>query len=110
MRPPVPLPVEIAAARAAARLSRLAGRPAVPDPAGGFALPLPLGCVRILPPEALAAVLPGVEVPVLPFIAGAVVRVDDGGVAVRALLGEEAWPAPGGVVAAAGSGAVLFTW
>lgn len=33
----------------AARLSRTAGRPVVPDPAGGYALPLAEGRVRILP-------------------------------------------------------------
>ena len=47
-------------AETAARLARLAGKPVTPDPAGGFALNLDRGAVRILDPEALAAVLPGV--------------------------------------------------
>src|SRR6185437_13308531 len=64
-------------AEAAARFSRLAGRPVVPDPAGGFALPLPRGPVRLLPPDALGAVLPGAAIPSLPFIAGIAVRTDD---------------------------------
>ena len=45
----------------AARLSRLAGRPVVPDPAGGFALPLSPGLVRILPAHALPAILDGLK-------------------------------------------------
>ena len=36
-------------AATAARLSRLAGRPVVPDAAGGYALDLPRGRVRVLP-------------------------------------------------------------
>jgi hypothetical protein len=64
-------------AESAARFSRLAGRPVVPDPAGGFALPLPRGTVRLLPPDALGVVLPGATIPSLPFIAGIVVRTDD---------------------------------
>lgn len=97
-------------ARTAARLSCLAGRPVVPDPAGGFALPLPHGTVRLLPPEALPLVMPGIEPPALPFIAGAIVRVSDGGAAVRRILGAEAREVPGGLLAMAGGGAVLFTW
>ncbi|MBV9750530.1 MAG: VOC family protein [Acetobacteraceae bacterium] len=97
-------------ASSAARLSRFAGRPVVPDPLGGFALPLPGGVVRILPPEALAAVLPGVSAPALPCIAAAIVRVDDQGQAARALLGAEAREMPGGILAEAGGGWVLFTW
>lgn len=64
-------------AESAARFSRLAGRPVVPDPAGGYALPLPRGTVRLLPAEALGAVLPGAAIPSLPFIAGMAVRSDD---------------------------------
>jgi hypothetical protein len=64
-------------AESAARFSRLTGRPVVPDPAGGFALPLPRGTVRLLPPDALGVVLPGATIPSLPFIAGIVVRTDD---------------------------------
>ena len=97
-------------ARTASRLSRLPGRPVVPDKAGGFALPLAHGVVRMLPPEALGLVLPGVEPPAVPFIAGAVVRVADRGEAVRAILGDAARDVPGGLLAMAGGGAVLFTW
>ncbi|MBR0644775.1 VOC family protein [Plastoroseomonas hellenica] len=86
-------------AESAARLSRLAGVALEPDPAGGFVLPLPgdpaapVGGpkrptrIRILPPDALGAVFPGVAVPALPFIAGFVIRTDDGNAAARRLLG-----------------------
>jgi hypothetical protein len=85
----------------AARLSRLAGLPLAPDPAGGHRLTLPglAGAagpeapaiettLRILPPAALPRVLPGVEAPALPFVAGMVVRTADGNAAVRRLLAE----------------------
>lgn len=97
-------------ANSAARFSRLAGRPVVPDPLGGFALPLAGGTVRLLPPEALPLALPDVLPPAVPFIAAAVVRVDDEGRAVRALLGDEGREVPGGLLAEAGGGWVLFTW
>lgn len=90
------------AAESAARLSRLAGLPLVPDPAGGFLLELPGAAgaagpeapvlrtaVRILEPAALPRVLPGVAIPALPFIAGMVVRTADGNAAVRAILARE---------------------
>jgi hypothetical protein len=73
-----------------ARLSRLAGLPAEPDPVAGFRLRLPgaVGAagphapametqIRVLPPEALGRVLPGVETPSQPFIAGMVIRTED---------------------------------
>jgi Glyoxalase-like domain len=41
------------------RLSRLSGRPAQPDPLGGFRIPLARGTVRILPPSAATALFPG---------------------------------------------------
>lgn len=94
----------------AAPLSRFAGRPVVPDALGGFALPLPGGMVRLLGAEGCAAALPGVVPPAVPYIAAAVVRVDDGGAAVRALLGAEAREVPGGLLAEAVGGWVLFTW
>ena len=97
-------------ASSAARLSRFAGRPVVPDPLGGFALPFPRGVVRLLPPEVLHLAPPGVSPPALPCIAAAVVRVDDEGRAARALLGAEGREVPGGILAAAGGGWVLFTW
>ena len=90
--------VSDAPAETATRFSRLCGLPFQPDPAGGFQLRLPGGAgvagprapametlVRILPPDALATVLPGVPVPTLPYMAGLVVRTDDGNAAVRAL-------------------------
>ena len=50
-------------AETAARLSRLAGLPVTPDPAGGFALELGRGLVRILPEAALGAGAAGVDAP-----------------------------------------------
>jgi hypothetical protein len=47
-------------AEATARLSRLAGRPAEPDPLGGYRIPLARGVVRILPRTAAAELIPGV--------------------------------------------------
>lgn len=91
----------------AARLSSLAGRPVLPDPAGGFALPLDHGLVRILPPEALAAVLPGLTPPTLPFMAGIVVRTDDAAATARTLIPNLA-PIPGGWMTQAGGAAIVF--
>jgi hypothetical protein len=115
------------AAESAARFSRLAGLPLVPDPAGGFLLDLPGAAgaagpdapalrtaVRILDPAALPRVLPGVAAPTLPFIAGMVVRTADGNAAVRALLAERGIPsvaAPRGLMVPpghAGGAAVVF--
>lgn len=93
-------------AATAARLSRLAGRPVVPDPAGGFLLTLAAGRVRVLWPEALAAVLPGIVAPTLPFIAGMVVRTADGAEAARGL--SALTEVPGGWMATAGGAAVVF--
>ncbi|PZW44889.1 glyoxalase-like protein [Humitalea rosea] len=96
-------------AESAARLSRLCGLPLLPDPAGGFALPLPQGGrVRILPPEALEAVLPGVVAPGLPFLAGVTLRTDDGNAAASAL---PVRPVPGGLMVEpqlAGGTALVF--
>lgn len=86
-------------AETAAGLSRLTGRPLEPDPAGGYRLPLPQGRVRILPPEALAAVLPGVVAPTLPYLAGFVLRTDDGNATARRLWsGLPLRPVPGGIM------------
>jgi len=74
----------------AARLSRLAGRPVVPDAAGGFMLDLPRGRVRMLPESALGAVFPEVGVPVLPWIAGVTLATDDANAALRRWLEERA--------------------
>jgi hypothetical protein len=95
----------------AAALSRLTGAALEPDPAGGYALPLPQGRLRILPPGALAAVLPGVAAPALPYLAGYVVRTDDGNAAVQALLGDRLHAVPGGLMVApelAGGAALVF--
>lgn len=56
----------------AAALSRAAGVPVVPDPAGGFALRLGSGAVRVL--RACAAIFPGLVAPSQPFVAGIVIR------------------------------------
>jgi hypothetical protein len=74
-------------AESAARLSRLAGQPVTPDPAGGFLLVLADGSrVRVLRPEALDSVLPGVKPPALPFLAGFVVRTADRNAAAAKIL------------------------
>ncbi len=102
-------------AEAAARFSRLAGRPVVPDPAGGFALPLPRGTVRLLPPDRLDAVFPGVAIPALPFIAGVEIRTDDANEAAARIFGAAGVPArvvSDGLLVAPGEAsgaAVLFT-
>ena len=65
-------------AESAARLSRLAGLPLEPDPAGGFALPLPDGArVRMVSADVAAGLLPGVVAPVLPAVMGLVIGVSD---------------------------------
>ena len=114
--------VSEAPAEAAARLSRLAGLPLVPDPVGGFRLVLPGpwatgaggdgGCVRIIGAEALPALLPGAEAPTLPFLAGFVLRTEDGNAAVLKILeGMPVVEVPGGVMVppeAAGGAALVF--
>lgn len=114
-----------APAETAARLSRTSGLPVEPDPAGGFLLRLPGAAsaagpfapvmetrVRILTEEALPAVLPGVSPPASPFMAGIVVRTEDGGAAARQLLqGIPVVEAPQGVMvppAYAAGAAVVF--
>ncbi len=77
----VPAPAETAA-----RFSRLAGLPVTPDPAGGFALALPHGRVRIVPPEAVARIFPGVAPPAVPSIVGIALRTSDGCAALRGRL------------------------
>ncbi|WP_372622508.1 VOC family protein [Falsiroseomonas sp.] len=91
--------VSAAPAETTARLARLAGLPAEPDPLAGFRLRLPGAPgaagpdspametrIRILPPEALPRLLPGVAAPSLPFMAGMVIRTSDKAAAARALL------------------------
>ena len=100
-------------AETAARLSRLAGLPVVPDPAGGFALAMDRGRVRVLPPEAIGAVFPGVAAPAVPSIVGMVVATADGCAALRPLLAGVAHEevASGVLVRPgdAGGAALLFT-
>jgi hypothetical protein len=86
-------------AESAARLSRLSGLALEPDPAGGFALPLPDGArVRILAPEAAAAILPGVEAPALPAVMGMVLGVADPAATRACLASEPLVEVPGGVM------------
>ncbi len=87
----------------AARLSRAAGRPMVPDPAGGLALRLPRGSVRVLPPEAALRLLPGAALPALPAILGIAVRTADGNAAIAAMLGES----PADMLLARASGVIV---
>ena len=118
-------------AETAARLSRLAGLPLEPDPAGGYLLALPGAAgaagpeapvmrttLRILPAAVLPSVLPGVTAPASPYIAGMVVRTGDANAAITALLASEGIPAipaeaaaPGGLMvspAHAGGAALVF--
>jgi hypothetical protein len=79
-------------AETAARLSRLAGRPVVPDAAGGYALDLPRGRARMLPAGSLGSVFPDVAVPVLPCIAGITLRTDDANAALQRWLEDRTIP------------------
>jgi len=71
------------------RLSRLAGRPAEPDPLGGYRISLARGCVRVLPRAVASAIFPGA--PGAPPMIGLTVAteavsasvVHAGGVAIR---------------------------
>ena len=110
----------------AARLSRLSGLPVEPDPAGGFLLRLPGAAhaagpkapaletrVRVLTPEALGSVLPGVTPPASPCMAGMVVRTADSAASARRILsGIPTREAPDGIMVppefAAGA-ALIFT-
>ncbi|MFC3126966.1 VOC family protein [Pseudoroseomonas globiformis] len=95
----------------ATALSRLAGLPFEPDPAGGYVLPLPVGRVRILPPAALERALPGVAAPGLPFLAACTLRTDDGNEAIRRIAGDRLRVVPGGLMLPpehAGGTALIF--
>jgi hypothetical protein len=115
------------AAESAVRFARLAGLPLVPDPAGGYLLELPGAAgaagpnapairtaIRVLEPEALPRVLPGIAIPALPFIAGMVVRTADGNAAIRAHIDRKTIPiveAPAGLMVPpdhAGGAALVF--
>ena len=86
-------------AETAERLSRLAGLPLEVDPAGGFLIRFPGADgvagprstkmetrVRILTPEGLGKVLPGVVQRASPFMAGMVLRTEDGAAAARQVV------------------------
>jgi hypothetical protein len=108
-----------------ARLARLSGLPAEPDPLAGFRLRLPGAPgaagphspametrIRVVPPEALPRLLPGVSAPANPFMAGMVIRTGDGAAAARALLADlplrEAPEGPMVPPELAGGAAVVF--
>jgi hypothetical protein len=71
-------------AEAAARFSRRVGCVVIPDPAGGFALDLAHGRVRLLPPDA--------DSPVVPCIVGVSIQTSDGNAAIRRRLLERGIP------------------
>jgi hypothetical protein len=100
-------------AATAARFSRLAGLPVVPDPVAGFVMAMGRGRVRVLPADALGLVYPGVTAPASPCIAGMTVATQDGCAALRPILAGIAHAAVGdGVLvmpAVAGGAALLFT-
>ncbi len=87
-------------------LSRVAGRPLRPDPAGGYAISLPKGTIRVLSGDAIARILPdGPRLP-LPCIAGLVLSTADANRAVTARnIGR---PVDGGRLGFASGTAVLF--
>lgn len=94
-----------APAEVAAFLSRLAGRPVVPDAAEGFALDLPQGRVRVLP------ALPGVPEAPRPRIAALGIRTDDGNAALLGRLqagGIAHWIEDGAVCVEAGGVVLRF--
>ena len=72
----------------AARLARAAGRPLSPDQAGGLALRLPHGTVRVLPPSTAAALLPGTPLPSPPCIPAIAIRTGDANAAIARRLGQ----------------------
>jgi hypothetical protein len=79
--------VVAAPAESAARFSRLAGCPVVPDPAGGYALALPRGSIRLLPSRALET-----APPLVPSIVGITLRTDDACAAITRLLTDAGIP------------------
>lgn len=93
-------------AEAAARFGHLVGvAPARTE--DGIVLRLPAGTVRFTAREAF----PGVAAPSLPFIAGVVIRTDDGAAALRRIAGPASREVAGGVLVApaqAGGAALLF--
>jgi hypothetical protein len=91
-----------APAETAARLSRLAGRPVVPDASGGFALDLPRGRIRMLPGGSAGPV---------PRFAGLTIATADANAAITARLADGAMPhrkEADGIVVQAGGTTVRF--
>jgi hypothetical protein len=74
-------------AQFAARLSRAAGLPLVPDPLGGYALRLAAGRVRVVPRAAAEGLLPGTALPPGLAIAGIGIATADGARAAASLPG-----------------------
>ncbi|MSO90984.1 MAG: VOC family protein [Acetobacteraceae bacterium] len=101
-------------AEAAARFSRLAGQPVVPDPMGGFSLDLPHGRVRLVAENVLEKIFPGVVAPVLPYVAGVSLRTFDQNAAIVRIAAAHSiatHPVSGGLLippAAAGGAALRF--
>ena len=60
-----------------ARLSLLSGRPAEPDPLGGYRVVLARGCLRFLPLAAAAGLFPGTVGQ--PRLIGLTIAIDSGG-------------------------------
>ncbi len=90
----------------AARVSRAAGVPLLPDPLGGFCLALPQGRVRVLGAAAVAGLFPGLALPALPAIVGIELGTDDGAAAAARLASVR--PVADGVLARLGGVAVKF--
>lgn len=76
-------------AETAAALSLLAGRPVLPDPLGGYALPLPVGRVRVLPS---AGPLGLSDAPKPPCIAALTIATHDRNNSLRRLLQDRGIP------------------
>jgi len=96
-------------AETAARLSRIAGRPVVPDPVGGFALALSRGRVRVLPLGSFATVCEDVAGPELPWIGSITLQTGDRNAALRRWLQDRTIPfrAGGGALLVQAGGVVV---
>lgn len=80
-------------AATAAFLSRVAGRPAEPDPAGGYRIPLVRGLIRILPRAAATVLYPAGGGPIVGLTLGTATGGGEifhaGGVTIRLAAGGE---------------------
>lgn len=93
----------------AATWSVLAGWPAVPDPVGGYALPLPQGRIRML--SSATALCGDQPLPPAPCLAAVTLRTGDGNASVRHVLDRAGigWePVGDAVVTCAGGLALRF--